>query len=228
MKKMILFMQTLLVFAAVQGGSDPVAVFTNIYNKNGWRVKETASGIGSTMRFTVTIRRKLPQLLKQLKVTSLLDAPCGDFYWMKNVKLAKCKYIGVDIVKQIINNNNKRYSSPGRTFLRLNAIKDDLPQVDLILCRDLLAHLPYKDVFSTLANFKKSKAKYLLATTWRGWPNTPHNTNIAMGLWRPLDLEKPPFSLPKPILLIKEDEPHKYLGLWLLDSITVDKNDSKR
>ena len=48
------------------------------------------------------------QLINQFKVTSILDAPCGDFYWMNHVmKNLKIEYLGEDIVTEIINENNK-------------------------------------------------------------------------------------------------------------------------
>lgn len=234
MKKIVLLLQMLFLsnISISKGTSDAATVFNNIYSSNMWGMTETVSGPGSTMRLTVNIRKHLPVLLKRLKVTSLLDAPCGDFNWQKTINLNGIKYIGIDIVKQIIERNQQSYGSPQRAFLQLNMISDNLPKADLILCRDLLAHFPYKEIFLTIDNFKRSGAKYLLATTWKDWPKKPKgkivsnskekivpNSNIKIGKWRPLDLEKSPVNFPKPLLLIKEEEPYKHLGLWLLDSI---------
>ncbi len=40
-----------------------------------------------------------------------------------------------------------------------------LPKADLWLCRDVLFHLPNKDVITVLANFANSEIPYLLTTT---------------------------------------------------------------
>ena len=42
------------------------------------------------------------RLLSRRRVRSILDAPCGDFYWMKEVALCDIDYIGADIVEEII------------------------------------------------------------------------------------------------------------------------------
>ena len=59
--------------------------FTKIFKLNYWNNEESVSGSGSDLESTNNIRHKLPQLINQFKVTSILDAPCGDFYWMNHV-----------------------------------------------------------------------------------------------------------------------------------------------
>jgi hypothetical protein len=101
-------------------------------------------------------------------------------------------------------------------------------KVDLILCRDCLFHLSYKDIFSALKNFKKSKSRFLLTTTFT---NRTKNRNIFSGGWRPINLELPPFNLPRPVKIINENcteadgkYSDKSLGLWNLESILLHKN----
>ena len=59
--------------------------FTKIFKLNYWGNNESVSGGGSSLESTKNIRHKLPQLINQFQVTSILDAPCGDFYWMAHV-----------------------------------------------------------------------------------------------------------------------------------------------
>ena len=85
----------------------PKQRFTRIYNLNTWKDPETVSGRGSSLASTEAIRRELPQLIKSLGITSVLDAPCGDFNWIKDV-LKECPdvtYFGVDIVDALISKN---------------------------------------------------------------------------------------------------------------------------
>ena len=49
------------------------SVFTEIHNKNTWGDIESRSGPGSNFIQTEEIRRKLPELFKELKINSLLD-----------------------------------------------------------------------------------------------------------------------------------------------------------
>ena len=59
--------------------------FTWIYKTNHWSSEESASGLGSTLKYTENLRRELPQLLRQYSLGKVFDAPCGDFNWMKAV-----------------------------------------------------------------------------------------------------------------------------------------------
>jgi hypothetical protein len=71
------------------------------------------------MRYTETIRQTLPALLAELRVESMLDLPCGDFNWMKQVELPVSRYIGADIVEPLIAKNQGQYgksSEPSRSF----------------------------------------------------------------------------------------------------------------
>ncbi len=201
------------------------AVFTGIHHSNTWGDAESVSGPGSTRAQTAVIRDRLPALVKEIKARSLLDAPCGDFNWMKETGLDIDLYIGADVVPDLITRNQQAYSSPTRSFVQLDITQDAVPEVDLILCRDCLFHFSEKAVFAALRNFKASKSKYLLTTTY---PDTEKNINIVTGGWRPLNLEAAPFNLPRPVTLLDEkwmeengENSGKHLGLWKLDDIRV-------
>ena len=196
------------------------AIFTEIYRHRSWDDQESISGPGSNLRQTGRLRAELPGILAQLKADSLLDAPCGDFNWMRETKLTLGKYIGADIVPDLIDENRKKFGTPNRRFLVLDITADELPKVDVIFCRDCLVHLSHKNVTAALKNFKQSGSKYILTTTY---PGVKENLNIATGGWRPLNLQLPPFDLPEPEALFDEQaiendgsRSNKHLGLWNL------------
>src|SRR5262245_23095226 len=118
---------------------------------------------------------------KEIQARSLLDAGCGDFNWMKEMKLDIDRYIGVDIVPELITANQQKYGSAIRIFIHLDITKNELPQADVILCPDCLAHFSFKDIFATIQRFKQSNCKYLLTTTFTRFPK---NIDIATGGWR--------------------------------------------
>lgn len=191
-------------------------VFRSIYQKNKWGSSESVSGPGSTLAYTETLRKELPALFNKLGVKRVLDAPCGDCHWISSIPLDGIGYTGADIVPELVEQNRKLYT--GKDFIMANLITDPLPTADLVLCRDCFIHLPNKDVLAVIRNFKRSGIRYLLASTYP----VARNTEILTGHFRPVNLELPPFNLPKPMELIKDhpdgEEP-RYLGLWLLDSI---------
>ena len=195
------------------------AVFRRFYVENLWQA-ESVSGPGSTPWPTAVIRQRLPALFRELEVTTLLDAPCGDFNWLSTCELPP-SYIGCDVVRELIDDVRRRHGQPGRRFEHLDVTRDPLPAADLILCRDCLGHLPFTAIGEALANFRASGARYLLATTFPRWAN---NSDIgSSGDWRPLNLERPPFGLGRPLRVIAEVNvedprfPDKSLGLWALD-----------
>lgn len=198
-------------------------VFERIYEENRWGNNESRSGDGSDAKGTEAIRAALSTLLARYQITSLLDIPCGDFNWMRLLDLSKIMYTGGDVVSDLVLQNEARYGRKGISFQVLDACRDTLPQSDLILCRDLLVHLSFKDVRATLQNFCRSGSKYLLTSTFTA---RDPNTDIHTGQWRPLNLQRPPFSFPQPLELIVERCTEwngywadKCLGLWRVEHL---------
>jgi len=196
-------------------------LFTLIYEKNLWGDLQTISGPGSTFDVTKKIRTILPELFKTYKIKSMLDIPCGDFNWMQYVDLENINYIGADIVNELINNNSNKFSQEHRSFFVLDIVKDRLPNVDIVLCRDCLVHLTNHEIKSTIKNIKKSDSKYLLTTTF---PSRKINTKFGIDRWRAINLQIVPFKFPKPLCIIHEDyhddkNYDKSLGLWRIKDL---------
>ena len=190
-------------------------IFNDFYRRKLWGSHETRSGVGSTLEMTVEIRKELPILLEKYGIKTLLDAPCGDFFWMKETLLPIEKYIGGDIVAEMIAENNRLYGQENREFRSLHLLKSELPVADMLLCRDCLVHFSFEDIFSALSNIQKSPITYLLMTHF---PEMKENTDILTGRWRALNFEKAPFYFPPPIALIQEKiAKGKTLALWKID-----------
>ncbi|MFZ1413392.1 MAG: class I SAM-dependent methyltransferase [Defluviicoccus sp.] len=190
-------------------------IYMEAYSSRAWCSQESGSGTGSELRATAELRARLPVLLKRLGVRTFMDAPCGDWNWMRLVDLPVERYIGVDIVPAVIEDNQKRYGSDKIRFACLDLTTDPLPAGDLILCRACLFHLSFADGRAVLNNFKKTGATYLLTNYFTG---VAHNVDQFTGVpWRPLDLRLPPFGLPEPIESFHDHGdvvPTLVLGLW--------------
>lgn len=197
------------------------SIFSRIYKNKLWGELPTVSGPGSVLEQTYEVRKHLPLIFEKYKIKTMADAPCGDFFWMKEVNLAQIDYIGIDVVDELILMNKKMHESAKIKFMQADIISDSLPLVDLVLCRDMMIHLPNALVLKALANIKKSGARYLLATTF---DHITENRDIKIAEWRPLNLQKKPFNLPEPVLKINErctlNDPaaaYKYLALWQIN-----------
>lgn len=191
--------------------------FTKIYKNNIWGNNESASGPGSSIIATSLVQSQLPLILRNYNVKSILDIPCGDFNWMSHVDLSIEKYIGADIVEQIIIENSKKFSSDIIDFVCLDIIVDDLPIVDIVLVRDCFVHFSDEDIFKALKNIYTSGSKYIITTNHF---STKKNKNILTGDWRPVNLRIEPFCFPKPSHILYEDQYNdKSLCLWELSKI---------
>lgn len=189
--------------------------FSAIYQNRVWlndRPSGSLSGLGSELVNTDRVREQLQPLLTELNTKTLLDVGCGDFLWMKEINL-DCKYIGIDIVEDVIAANDRVYASETRVFQKLDATVDALPKADTVLCREVLFHLCFADIWRVLANIKRSQAVSLIATND---PGLRFNADIASGDFRLLNLHRAPFFLPSPITSISDDRlsPGRTLSVW--------------
>jgi len=100
------------------------------------------------------------------------------------------------VVHSVIETNRAEYSAPNVRFEQADAASTAaLPQVDLILCKDVLQHLSNPKVMRVLE--KCSDARLALITN----DYHPLNVDCKDGDTRPLDVSRTPFSFPaKPVL----------------------------
>ncbi len=182
--------------------------FELIYKTNFWSSKESKSGYGSEKSNTINIKKGIINIINDNKVKKILDAPCGDFNWIKDILTDDLEYIGADIVKDLINENSKKYQKRNIEFLELDITTDPLPKADLMICRDCLIHLSFKKIKLFFNNFKKSDIKFLLLTSYKLKDSQKKiiNLDIPDGEFREIDMSEHPFSLPKPISEIQDKD----------------------
>ena len=168
--------------------------FSDIYKWNLWSSTESSSGDGSEVLSTELLREWMICNLPKLKVQKLVDASCGDFNWMKHViNRLQLNYIGLDIVKTVIDKNNNLYANPSTCFKVSDICNDQIPSCDLILVRDCLFHLSFDDIDKFLINIKETNYKYLLTTTHLVEPGF-QNKDIITGDFRIINLFSIPFN----------------------------------
>lgn len=198
-------------------------IFTRFYKKNHWGSADSRSGPGSDLSQTRVLISTLPVIFREFNISSMLDIPCGDFFWMKEVDLKGIAYHGADIVAPLIDENKRLYHDKNLHFSKLNLLTDNLPPVSLIFCRDCLVHFSYKDIQTALRNMIQSNSEYLLTTTF---DSRTQNSDIITGEWRPLNLQAPPFGFPAPLFLLDEQctegdgiYTDKKMGLWRISDL---------
>jgi len=194
--------------------------FEAIYRRGIWGKRahgHSASGLGSEIAATETLRRELPDILERLGTQTLLDIGCGDFNWLSQVDL-KQRYIGIDIVRDVIAENNGTYAADNRAFSVLDATRDPLPQADTVLCRDVLFHLSFDDAARLFANVAAMRPNYLLTTSDT---SVTENKDIISGDFRNINLQRPPYGLPEPQIVIRDNHVYagRVIGVWSIDDL---------
>ncbi len=201
--------------------------FTKVFKENLFHGKESVSGVGSNLDQAQELINLLPSVFHELKVTSLLDIPCGDFHWMSKVDYSNIKYTGADIVLPLVNQLNSKFGRLGRDFIRLNLVREIPGKFDAIFSRDLLVHLNNKDALSAVQNAIASKSKYFLSTTFPALKSNRDLPFLTREIaWRPLNLELSPFYFPAPLRMINEkcsesngDFSDKSIGVWKISDL---------
>lgn len=173
-------------------------IFTKIYNDADWARNEKGegtSGTGSLVQFTSDYMIFLQNFLSEKNIKSVVDLGCGDWEFSKYIDWKGINYKGIDVVQSVVDKNNKTFSSPSISFECVDVINSDLPEGDLMLCKDVFQHLTNSDVLAIIKQI--SKYKYCLITNDVN-PHTLTSDNpeiLWRGSYRQLDLTKPPFNL---------------------------------
>ncbi|MBX2881309.1 MAG: hypothetical protein KTR32_15305 [Granulosicoccus sp.] len=188
--------------------------FTEIYQHNLWNDQESVSGSGSSLDTTRTVRAKLPELIRQHQIKHFLDAPCGDFNWMRSVmsQLPDVRYTGGDIVTELIEQNQQQEIASNISFVSLDICRDSLPSADLMMVRDCLFHLSYDDIFAFFHNLSNSDIPLLLTSSHHIENQKIQNRDIVSGDFRPIDLFAEPFCFPTDALHQFDDSDELTIG----------------
>jgi SAM-dependent methyltransferase len=170
--------------------------FTRAYKDGRWH---HGSGSGSSPANTREYRRFLAAYMQENRIRSVLDIGCGDWQFSRLIDWTGIDYLGVDVVPAVIGHNWFRYARPTIRFEHGDVLNGyQLPDVDLILCKDLFQHWPDEAIHelgSRLADGAGPHARRALLTYDLSYEFTdgPHS-DIEPGGYRPLDLTAPPFG----------------------------------
>lgn len=163
--------------------------FEQIYRESAWG---RGNGAGSIASNTVDYRHFLLKFITQNQVRSVLDFGCGDWQFSRYIDWDGVSYHGVEIVEDLVTTNMARFQSPNVSFSKFVDF-DSLPNVDLVICKDVLQHLPNTYVSRYLSALLR-KSRFVLVSNDID-PAEAINGHIAVGEWRPVKLDLAPFLL---------------------------------
>lgn len=183
-------------------------IFTNIYKNSIWGTNEQGEGFsggGSTLSATTIYRKFLQDFLKVYAIRSVVDVGCGDWTFSKTMDWNTIEYTGIDVVKPVIEKNKILFETPSIHFIHADLTCTDLPTADLLICKDVLQHIPNE----AITHFIKQLNKYrycLITNDVTPETQSSSNPNIQFGQYRPVDLTRFPFFVKGVKILLYKSE----------------------
>ena len=168
-------------------------VFSDVYERDLWN---GGSGPGSAPENTVEYRRFLQEFLDGFDYpVKVVDLGCGDWRIGELMDWSGVDYVGVDVVPEVIEANRRRDTPDNVSFVCLDALVDDLPEGDVLVVKDVLQHWPNADVLRLL-DAAEERFTFTVVTNDVSSKSHPAkvNSDIALGDWRPVDIERAPFD----------------------------------
>jgi SAM-dependent methyltransferase len=188
-------------------------VFSGIYENFVWG-RDNPSGNGSMRKYAIPYLAMLQQFFNETSYRSVVDYGCGNWELMKWITIPKrVNYLGVDIVKSVIDANVATYETENVHFQELQSLEEAVQlHGDVLIVKDVLQHWCNRDIRFFLDRVLVNFQMALLTNGFVGpyWPNMDTGT----GGYRQLDLLKEPFNLQaRPILEYRGDE-RKRVIMW--------------
>jgi hypothetical protein len=158
---------------------------------------ETYSGPGSLLENTDNLVEELSKFIKEKNITSMIDAPCGDFNFMSKVDLSSVEYHGYDVSENAVKMCKSKRSD--LDFQVKDISKDRLPYADLIFIKDLFLHLSFFSIQSILDNVVNSGCKYFAVSRYSNGREVNKDQNSGLGC-RAIEVTTSPFNFSYPII----------------------------
>lgn len=168
-------------------------VFEAIYKTHIW---EHGSGWGSYPENTQLYVQLLNQYMRQHQVKSVVDFGCGDWQFSRFIDWTGINYIGIDVVKHIIDRNQSQFKAPNISFVYDDMLTWSPPVADLAIIKDVFQHWDNASIINFLPKLARFKRCLVTNDRWLTkyiWPYSP-NTNCDIGSFQIVDLRYPPFN----------------------------------
>jgi SAM-dependent methyltransferase len=162
--------------------------FGEIYRDDRW---SHGSGPGSLPKHTIEYRAFLSKFIAENEIRTVTDLGCGDWQSTHLMDWTGIHYIGLDVVKWLVDRNNEKFGRANIEFRQFSEI-DQLPGGDLCICKEVLQHLP-NDMVQALLEAIAERYRFALITNFVE-PEDQCNLDVESGGARPLRLERAPFN----------------------------------
>jgi hypothetical protein len=187
--------------------------FTEVYEKRFWGTSDNSdpyySGVGSYDPCVPEYVELVKSVISSLEIRLVTEIGCGDFAVARQ-NIGSCdSYMGIDVVKGLIERNTRLFGSERVRFKCVDATKQKLDPSDLCIVRQVLQHLSNKDILKILSN---QRSKHLLITEHLPSPENVVAINldkmsggdIRAQFGSGVFIDHPPFNLRATVLLERQ------------------------
>lgn len=145
-------------------------------------VRDTASSIGS-------------------REITIVDLGCGDFRVGRQFLAPGIRYIGIDVVPELIAYNTRAFGGGAATFVCGDIVHDELPPGDICLVRQVLQHLSNAEIAKILDKLRAYEVSLITEhypkdlSGWKANVDKPHGGDVRFGDNSAVFLDQPPFNV---------------------------------
>ncbi len=192
----------------------------NIYASGLWG---RGSGEGSQSGYSRRYVEVLSNILRQYSIKTVLDLGCGDWSqgFSRHLDWAGIDYTGIDVVRSVVEKNQKDFGTEKIVFRAANILADELPIADLIILKDVLQHWSNASVSGFLPKLKAFKYALVTNDLVSTVPGSL-NQDTRDGGFRAIDIMAPPFRVAGTEIMIysnctyRPEEPLRWLKKMIL------------
>jgi SAM-dependent methyltransferase len=176
--------------------------FSRIYHENQWGGTrgKYCSGSGSSGRAADLYCDYVRHFVEERQINSIVDLGCGDFQIGGRIAPLVGKYVGVDVVPDLIALNRRMFRSQNVAFECLDITTAPLPSGELCLVRQVLQHLSNDQIQAILPKLNAFPCVLITEhqmpkATFRPNKDKPHGPDTRLEDESSVVLDAPPFSL---------------------------------
>jgi SAM-dependent methyltransferase len=162
--------------------------------------RESASGPGSAVGAAAECLRLIDETVAGHGVTSILDLGCGDWNWMRMAAWRRSpavRYEGWDAHAGLVESLAKEFGDERTRFRLEDASAGVFPVVDLVICRDVLFHLPLVLAQEMVRQVRRMRALFISTSFLGVGENGDIETYLPIAGWgfHRINLDIAPFGL---------------------------------
>lgn len=152
------------------------------------------------------------------EINTIINIQYYDEYNCNILKNSKVKYLQICRDDETVIKNRLLFNNDAnKIFLKLDILKEPLPNADIIFCLDVFDKLTNDQIWLVLENIRNSGAKYFAVNQYNG-SSKKVNKDLKTSSNKYINLTMPPFNFPKSNFLVPIENSN-YITVYYLDEV---------